>query len=73
MKSIMSLIGILLIIFGIVTLAYQGFSYTQQEKVAQIGALQITANTEKTVYFPPILGGSCLVAGIILVIVGRKR
>lgn len=73
MKSIISLIGILLIIFGIVTLAYQGFTYTQQEKIAQIGALQITANTEKTVYFPPVLGGLSLVAGIILVVVGRKR
>ncbi len=73
MKPITNLIGILLIIFGLATLGYQGFTYTQREKVAQIGSLQVTADTQKTVYFPPILGGLSLVAGIILVAVGRRK
>lgn len=72
MKSLINLIGILLIIFGIVTLAYQGFTYTKREKVAEVGSVEVTANTEKTVYFPPILGGLSLVAGVVLVIVGRR-
>jgi len=72
MKSITNLLGILLILFGIITLAYQGFTYTKKEKVAEIGSIQITADTEKTVYFPPLVGGACLIAGIVLVIVGRK-
>jgi uncharacterized membrane protein len=73
MRSTMSLIGIILIIAGIVFLAYQGFTYTKQEKVAEIGDLQVTANTQKTVYFPPILGGGMLVAGIVLVVLGRRN
>jgi len=72
MKPLINLVGILLIIFGIVTLAYQGFTYTKHEKVAEVGSLEVTANTEKTVYFPPILGGLCLVAGVVLVIIGRR-
>jgi len=72
MKSTMSLVGLVLIILGIVFLAYQGFTYTKQEKVAEIGNLQITADTQKTVYFPPILGGLSIAAGIVLVVVGRK-
>jgi hypothetical protein len=71
MKSITNVIGIVLILFGLVALAYQGITYTQHEKVAQIGSLQVTADTQKTVSFPPILGGLSLVAGIILVVVGR--
>ena len=72
MKSTASIIGIILILLGVLSLGYQGFTYTQREKVAQIGSLQISADTQKTVYLPPVLGGVALVAGIILVIVGRK-
>jgi len=72
MKSIVSIIGILLIIIGILTLAYQGITYTKQEKIAQIGDVKISADTQKTIYFPPILGGLSIVAGIVLVVVGRK-
>lgn len=73
MKSITNILGIVLIIFGILTFAYQGITYTKQEKVAQIGNIEVTANTEKTIYFPPILGGVTLVVGIILVIIGRNK
>lgn len=72
MRSIINVIGILLIIFGIVVYGYQGFTYTKKENVAQIGSVQVTAESQKTVYFPPIVGGLSLLAGIILVIVGRK-
>ena len=72
MKSIISILGIVLLVVGIVTLTYQGFTYTKEEKVAQIGEVTITAEHPKTVYFPPILGGLCLVAGLVLVVVGRK-
>lgn len=73
MKSVTTLVGIILLLVGIISLGYQGFSYTQREKVAEIGNVQITADTKKTVYFPPILGGAAIVAGVILVIVGRRR
>ena len=73
MRSITSIVGILFIVAGILTFAYQSFTYTQQEKIAQIGDLKITADTQKTVHLPPILGGLSLAAGIILVIVGRKK
>ncbi|MBX9585714.1 MAG: DUF3185 domain-containing protein [Gammaproteobacteria bacterium] len=72
MKGILSILGVVLLLAGIVTLTYQGFTYTKQEKVAQIGDVTITAEHPKTVYFPPILGGLCIVAGLVLVVVGRK-
>ena len=72
MKSTISLIGVVIVIIGILALAYQGFTYTKQENIAQIGGLNVTADTQKSVHFPPIFGGICIVAGIILVIVGRK-
>lgn len=72
MRSFLNVIGILLILFGIFTLAYNGFTYTSQEKIAEIGTVKITADSEKTVYFPPVLGGLSFLAGVILVIVARN-
>ena len=67
------LIGIVLIIIGIIALAYGGFSYTHREKVLDLGPIQATAEKKETVPFPPILGGLCLVGGILLVVTsGRK-
>ena len=37
------------------------------------GPLQVSADREKTVPFPPILGGICLVGGIVLVLAGNKK
>ena len=67
------IVGIILIAIGIIALAYGGFSYTKREKVIDAGPLQVSADREKTVPFPPILGGLCLVGGIILVLVGNKK
>jgi len=67
------IIGIILIVIGIVALAYGGFTYTKREKVIDAGPLQVSADREKTIPLPPILGGLCLVGGIVLVIAGNKR
>lgn len=66
------IIGIILIVIGIIALAYGGFSYTKREKVLDLGPIQATAEHRETVPFPPILGGLCLVGGIVLVIVGNR-
>jgi uncharacterized membrane protein YidH (DUF202 family) len=66
------LIGVLLIVFGIVALAMGGFSYTKREKVLDIGPLQATTETQKTVPIAPIVGVVSVVAGIALVVVGSK-
>jgi uncharacterized membrane protein len=71
-KSI-TLVGIALILLGIVAFAYQGISYTSREKVIDVGPLQATVDTKKTIPLSPLLGGLVLVGGIILVVVGTKK
>ncbi len=66
------IIGIILIVIGIIALAYGGFSYTKREKVVDAGPLQVSADREKTVPLPPILG-ACLVGGILLVVAGNRK
>ncbi len=71
-KSI-TLVGIALILLGIVAFAYQGISYTSREKVIDVGPLQATVDTKKTIPLSPLLGGLVLVGGIVLVVVGAKK
>jgi len=65
--------GFILILIGIVALAYQGITYTTREKVVDIGSLHITTDRTKTIPLPPIVGGVALVSGIVVLIMGRKR
>jgi hypothetical protein len=67
------IVGIILIIVGVISLAYGGFTYTKREKVLDIGPIQATAEKQKTILFPPVLGGICLVGGVVLVIVGSRK
>jgi len=66
-------LGIVLIILGALALAYQGFSYTREEKIADIGPIQATAKKHERVSIPPILGGVALAGGVVLVLFGAKR
>ncbi len=67
------IVGIVLIAVGIIALAYGGFSYTKREKVIDAGPLQVSADKERTVPLPPILGGLCLAGGIVLVLAGSRK
>jgi hypothetical protein len=67
------LVGVVLIILGVVALAYQGITYTTREKIIDIGPLKASVDKEKSIPLPPIVGGLALAGGVILVIVGARR
>lgn len=67
-----TLVGIALIVLGIVAFAYQGITYTSREKVIDIGPLQASVDTKKTIPLSPLLGGLALVGGIVLVVGAKK-
>jgi hypothetical protein len=69
----MRIVGILLIVLGLVSLALGGISYTKREKVLDIGPIQATAERHKTIPLPPLLGGFALAGGIALLIVGARK
>ena len=68
-----SLIGIILIIAGVLALAYQGFTYTRQEKVLDVGPIHATAEKHEHVSIPPILGGLALIGGVAMLLMGARR
>ena len=67
------LLGIALIILSVVAFAYQGITYTTQEKVLDIGPLKATVEKEKTIPLPPLVGGAALIGGIVLLLVGTRK
>jgi len=72
MKPLM-LAGITLIMLGILGLSYNRISYTSKEKILNICPIEATAEKEKSIPLPPLLGGLVLVAGIGLVAAGYKK
>jgi hypothetical protein len=69
----LSILGVLLIVLGVVSLVYQGITYTSRETVVDIGPIEATAERERTLPLPPALGIGALVAGVALVVVGGRR
>ena len=69
----MRITGIVLIVIGVISLAIGGISYTKREKVLDIGPIEATAEREKTLPLPPLLGGLALAGGVVLLIAGSKK
>jgi hypothetical protein len=67
-----SIVAILLIVAGVAIFAYQGITYTTREEKVNIGPLKITAEEERTIPLPPILGAVAIAGGIALLLMGRK-
>ncbi|HKD63641.1 MAG TPA: hypothetical protein VKB40_06370 [Candidatus Acidoferrales bacterium] len=68
-----SLAGLVLIVLGVITFAYQGIAYTTHKKVFDVGPIQAIKTEHKTIPLPPIFGGIALVGGVVLLMVGAKE
>ncbi len=68
----MKLAGIILIVIGVLALVYQGFTYTTTEKDAQLGPIEIQHQQEHSIPFPPIVGGVCIVGGVVALAMGAR-
>jgi len=66
-------LGIILIVVGIAMLIWTGFTYTKKEKIVDAGPIQISADKEKSVNWPPYAGGIILVAGVIVFVASKKK
>ena len=66
-------LGIILIVLGLVGLAWGGFTYTTREKVVDIGPIHATRDKTHNVPLPPIAGALALIGGIVLLVVRKKE
>jgi uncharacterized membrane protein YidH (DUF202 family) len=72
MKST-TLIGAVLVVIGILALAYQGFTYTTQKKVLDLGPIHATREENHTIPLPPIIGMIALVGGVVVLVAGQSK
>ena len=68
-----AILGVLLIVGGLAALAYQGFTYTSRETVLNVGPIHATADRDKTVALPPVIGIGAVAGGVVLLIVGGRK
>jgi hypothetical protein len=68
----LTLVGVLLIVLGVAALGYQGITYTSRETVVDAGPVQVTADRQRTVPLPPVLGIVAVAGGVVLLIVGAR-
>ena len=69
----LSLIGMALITLGLLSFAYQGFTYTTRDKAVDLGPVQITTERTHTIPLPPILGALALVSGVVLLVSNKIK
>lgn len=69
----MKIAGIILIVLGVIALAYGGISYTREEEILDVGPIEATAERRETIPLPPILGGLALAGGVVLLIAGSRK
>lgn len=65
------IVGVLLIVFGIISLTYAGINYTHPHTVFQVGDLKATDNQTDTIPLSPVVGGVALIAGVAVLALGK--
>ena len=67
------MLGIVLVVLGLASLAYQGVTYTTREKIFDIGPISATTERTKQIPLPPLAGIAVAATGVLLVIVGARK
>ena len=67
------LIAIVLIVAGVLALAYGGFSYTKDTTAVKVGPLELSVKEKETVNVPMWVGIGAIVIGGLLLVVGNKK
>lgn len=70
--NVQKVLAILLILIGVIGLAYGGFSYTKETHGADIGSLHLSLVEKEHVYIPVWAGMAFILAGGVLLMIRRK-
>jgi len=66
-------VGIVIIVIGILMIAYTGFNFITKEKVVDVGPIEINKEENHPVQWSPIVGVVLVVGGIVLFAANRKN
>ena len=69
----LAIAGVLLVVLGLAALAYQGVSYTSRETIIDIGPVRATADRERTLPLPPVVGLAAVAGGVVLLVASARK
>jgi len=70
----MKVFAIILIVAGVLALAYGGFTYTKDETVVKVGPLELSAKKKEEINIPIWAGvGAIVVGGLLFAFGGRRK
>lgn len=65
--------ALILVVLGVLGLAYGGFSYTKDRTAAKIGDLELTVKETERINIPAWAGAGALLVGGVLLINGARK
>jgi uncharacterized membrane protein len=68
----MRALGIILIVVGVVLMIITGINVTRDEKVLDLGKVEVNKETTTPISWSPIIGGVLLVGGIAVLLTSKK-
>jgi uncharacterized membrane protein YdcZ (DUF606 family) len=71
--NIMKVFGIILIIVGILMFIFSKITFSNKEKVADVGPLEINKTEHHTVDWPTYAGGIAVIAGIVVLLIDKRK
>lgn len=71
MKNL-TVLGAILVVVGVIALFLGHFSFTETKPVAKLGPLEVNSQENHTVWIPTAAGVVAVLAGLGLVVAGRR-
>ena len=69
----MKMVAIAIIVAGVLSLAYGGFSYTKDTTAVKLGPIELSVKETKTVNVPLWAGIGAILVGGLLLVFGNKK
>ena len=69
----MKTLGFVLLVIGIITVAYAGLSFAITQKMLETGTLGLTTNIINTDNWTPFVGAAMLVGGIVFIVPEKRK
>lgn len=69
----MKTLGIILLVVGLVMTVFTGFNVITKEKVVDLGPVEINKEEKTPIYWSPITGGVLAVAGLVVILLAKRK
>lgn len=69
----MKIFGIILLVVGLLMTVFTGFNIVTKKEVVDLGPVEINKEEKTPIYWSPVTGGVLAAAGIIVLLVSRRK